>query len=208
MPAKPTKDSSICTDARLRLRTDLLLTDLANLMDDGILQFRTKWERFYGRDRYPNEVLLARRDELRMLWAKRFARLPVGFSLEDFRDTPGLPITERSEQLYSKWQICPGESLQQFICEYWLGLNPDSWVVSWGHGKKNIRANPRSLAAVLAWACVFHADRLHVCKNSGCAGPYFIASRRDQKFCTKECALPSQRAAKLKWWHDRRGKKV
>jgi len=100
------------------------------------------------------------------------------------------------------------EPLQRFICEHWLGLERNSWLVAWHQSEKRIRANPSSLPAVLAWACVYHANRLCICRNAECPAPYFIAARRDQKFCSNDCASPAKKAAKLKWWHANRGKTV
>ena len=46
-------------------------------------------------------------------------------------------------------------------------------------------------------------DRMRYCPNSECPAPYFIAIRRSQKYCSKICALPSQRKFKRRWWMDR-----
>lgn len=43
-------------------------------------------------------------------------------------------------------------------------------------------------------------SRAAVCQHAGCPGHYFFASRKNQKFCSPECALPAQRAFKRKWW--------
>jgi hypothetical protein len=203
MQAQSSKQSSISAQTRLIPETARLLTDLANLRDDGIGRFRKNWGKFYDPDRYVDEVLLDRRDELRMLWTKRFSR----FSPTDKRESIGVLVTNRSEHIYEIWKARPYEPLQQFICEHWLGLDRDSWLVYWGRMKKRIWANPRSLSAVLAWACVHHADYLSVCENSECSAPYYIATRCDQKFCSTECASPSQRASKLDWWRAHRSRK-
>jgi hypothetical protein len=55
------------------------------------------------------------------------------------------------------------------------------------------------------WAllfCMRSADRLRVCQNNECRAPYFIAQRRSQKYCSEQCAQPSQREFKRKWWAD------
>jgi hypothetical protein len=46
------------------------------------------------------------------------------------------------------------------------------------------------------------ADRMRVCGNSECPAPYFVASRRSQKYCTEVCAKPAQRAHKRAWWKE------
>jgi hypothetical protein len=43
------------------------------------------------------------------------------------------------------------------------------------------------------------------CQNPECAAPYFFAKRRTQRYCSKDCAEPAQRAFKINWW-KRKGK--
>ena len=44
------------------------------------------------------------------------------------------------------------------------------------------------------------AARARFCGNPNCPSPYFFGSRRTQKYCSEDCALPSQRASKAEWW--------
>lgn len=44
------------------------------------------------------------------------------------------------------------------------------------------------------------------CKNPDCAAPYFFAGRRNQKYCSEDCALLQQKAYKRRWWQQN-GKK-
>jgi hypothetical protein len=46
------------------------------------------------------------------------------------------------------------------------------------------------------------------CPNSDCPAPYFFASKKGQKYCSPECAKPSQREAKRRWWAENRAKKA
>jgi hypothetical protein len=46
------------------------------------------------------------------------------------------------------------------------------------------------------------ADRMRRCDNASCPAPYFIAERRNQKFCTEICAAPAQREQKATWWKE------
>jgi len=52
------------------------------------------------------------------------------------------------------------------------------------------------------------SDMLRVCQNNNCANPYFVATRKDQKFCNNYC---SQLVASRRWWKlhgsDRRKKR-
>ena len=47
-----------------------------------------------------------------------------------------------------------------------------------------------------------NVDLLRRCGNPDCKTmPYFFAERRSQKYCSEPCALPAQKAAKLRWWN-------
>lgn len=41
--------------------------------------------------------------------------------------------------------------------------------------------------------------RLRICANSGCFSPYFIARRKDQEYCSSDCA---GLIAKRRWWQE------
>jgi hypothetical protein len=38
------------------------------------------------------------------------------------------------------------------------------------------------------------------CRNEECPAPYFFAARRNQRYCSNDCALPAQREHKRQWW--------
>lgn len=61
--------------------------------------------------------------------------------------------------------------------------------------------------AIVMLEAIHSADRMRICGNPQCPAPYFIASRRSQKFCCDACALPAQREYKRKWWNEHRAKK-
>jgi hypothetical protein len=193
-----------------KLETGELLFDLANMRDDGVRGFRKTWNGLYRR--YSDRELLAYRGALRLLWQDA---APVDEAeLRDQLASPTLEevcagMTGPQERLFKAWLSGPyraGESLQQMLCEGWLRAEKDGLLVDWTPSRKRIRANPRSLPTVLAWACVHDAEHLGFCFNPGCPHPYFIVSRKDQRYCSPDCARPAKKAAKLKWWHEHRGK--
>lgn len=51
-----------------------------------------------------------------------------------------------------------------------------------------------------------NAERALHCPNPACMAPYFFATKKGQKYCSPECAAPSQRESKRKWWHENRAK--
>lgn len=53
----------------------------------------------------------------------------------------------------------------------------------------------RFLLALMEWA-----DLLKFCANEDCQARYFIATRRDQKYCCSDCAEAVDRASKRRWW--------
>jgi hypothetical protein len=46
------------------------------------------------------------------------------------------------------------------------------------------------------------ADLTKYCDNPDCNAPYFIASRRTQKYCSDVCSKPAQRENKRQWWAE------
>jgi hypothetical protein len=59
---------------------------------------------------------------------------------------------------------------------------------------------------------VFHLqrnlNRALYCPNPECANPFFFARDKGQRYCSDKCAEFGQRQAKLKWWHEHRGKQT
>jgi hypothetical protein len=50
------------------------------------------------------------------------------------------------------------------------------------------------------------ADKTRFCPNLKCQAPYFIATKKGQKFCSPECARPTLLASKRRYWNRRRTK--
>jgi hypothetical protein len=55
---------------------------------------------------------------------------------------------------------------------------------------------------ILLLEAIRSADRMRVCGSTECPAPYFIASRRSQRFCCDACSLPAQREYKRRWWNE------
>src|ERR1700733_6647720 len=99
--------------AESRATTRRLLCELANLRDDGITRFHQMWGRHYRK--YTNSELLMRRDELRMLWAKRASYLKKNFTEEDLENAIGVPITKRTAALYDVCELRYPDPLEQVV---------------------------------------------------------------------------------------------
>ncbi len=190
-----------------------VLVELANMRDDGITRFRKRWGQRFGHSIYhTNDQLLLRRDELRLLWREEsgiIMELAVGNGpqWEDGTPFPGIP--ERAADLHEHWLTEAGlhMTLGEYMCTHWLRQEGKLWwVIRWTPTDKRILAKSRSLSATVALGCMANADRMGYCRNPECPAPYFLAKRRDQKYCSDICATPAKKAAKLKWWHEHRGK--
>lgn len=220
--------------AKRRAARKELLLDLANLRDDGLAYFHKKWKHLY--ELYKDEDVFARRDELRLLWMKRlyqethrweemkdmYSKIPndepdesplrreLRRQWNESHHAVELPITDRNKKLYDEWDEL-GEGhlgpLEQYICDHWLSLKGVRFEVEWTVNRKVVGTTGRRLPPHLVLACLHLADRFGFCRNPSCPAPYILASRRDQLYCSDVCAGPAKKAAKLRWWHDNRGKK-
>lgn len=61
------------------------------------------------------------------------------------------------------------------------------------------------MGAVIHYFKTVIGDRAKHCLGPDCSAPYFIAPKRQQKYCSEICAGPANREAKRKWWHENRG---
>ena len=60
-----------------------------------------------------------------------------------------------------------------------------------------LELQPDDLLGALWLAFLGFSDRTRKCQNPTCSAPYFLASRRDQKFCNEQC---SRLVANRRWW--------
>jgi hypothetical protein len=64
-------------------------------------------------------------------------------------------------------------------------------------GGFQLELRPDDLLGALWLAFIEFSARTRKCRNPTCAAPYFLASRRDQKFCDEKC---SRLVANRRWW--------
>jgi hypothetical protein len=62
-----------------------------------------------------------------------------------------------------------------------------------------LELQPDDLLGALWLAFLGFSDRTGKCQNPTCETPYFLASRRDQKFCNEKC---SRLVANRRWWDE------
>lgn len=77
------------------------------------------------------------------------------------------------------------------------------FVESWASDEDLLREVPKigPFEAAVYWLQTNQKLTI-LCANAECPAPYFFRVEKGQKFCSPECANPSRRKAKLKWWND------
>jgi hypothetical protein len=69
---------------------------------------------------------------------------------------------------------------------------------SWDFLLKELKPRTRTERLILEFTR--WAELTRYCDNPDCPAPFFIAARRNQKYCTSKCAEPAQREFKREWW--------
>jgi hypothetical protein len=73
--------------------------------------------------------------------------------------------------------------------------------VTWSRRGFQLELQPDDLWRALSLAFIGFSDRMRKCQNPTCDAPYFLATRRDQRYCNEKCA---RLVANRKWW-DKHG---
>ena len=116
------------------------------------------------------------------------------------------------DQLRKVWTPEVPLKAKQRIVDIWLewrpglrGLRYQPWIVWLSTGR--LVPFPNSLHAQLVQGALEHARHFKICKNPDCAVRYFIARRKDQKYCERgDCTASAQRMYSLNYW-NKKGKK-
>jgi hypothetical protein len=77
------------------------------------------------------------------------------------------------------------------------GQSVRAFVVPGKNRTFELELRPSDLLGALWLALLGHSGRTRKCQNPTCFAPYFIPSRRDQKYCNEVC---SRLAANRRWW--------
>jgi hypothetical protein len=69
------------------------------------------------------------------------------------------------------------------------------------------RSEPPQIDPIEAAAFYLQEQVSHTkyCKNQECPAPFYIATKKGQKYCEPECAKPRQKESKRDWWRKNRG---
>ena len=198
---------------------EYFLVDLANLREDETARIK-KAHRWLSR-KLTIADLLTRRDELRILWEDQVRGAALGKLMrattqeqedeeQEWLDRLPSQITERTRLLYDECEIQRqqgrADALAPHVCRYWLRQGHPNWDVNWASKDRKILAIPRWFSGLLAFLAADFSDRMAFCRNPACSMPFFLTARKEQKYCSPNCSSPSKKAAKLRWWHENRGK--
>jgi hypothetical protein len=69
--------------------------------------------------------------------------------------------------------------------------------VKWSRRGFQLELQPDDLWRALSLAFIGFSDRMRKCQNPTCDAPYFLATRRDQRYCSEKCA---RLVANRTWW--------
>jgi len=123
------------------------------------------------------------------LWTKWFGRE----SKED--------LFELRDQVRRVWDRLTKLTDKNRILMKWLLPHGERPAILARFERAAILPNPFNLRAVLAFAIVERAAKLAHCYNPDCPVPYFVAKRKDQKYCERgDCTAYAQRQYALDWW--------
>ena len=147
--------------------------------DPTYRKFWEHWGRLYLRE--PTEELVRLPDDLGKVW------------------NPKTPTKEKQAVLDS-WMAWQPQGF--------AGIGYAPWKAEWG--KSEPSPDPHNLRAALALGVLDQWRRFAVCANTdeetGCRKRYFLKQRKNQLYCSEECAEPSQRKMKRESW-KKHGKK-
>jgi hypothetical protein len=174
---------------RIARGAPVFLREVANLRNDGFKRFRRRYSPFF--DRYKDTELYCLRDELRAVWTggKQKSPLVAIAWKKHLRSEPDSPLT-----------------IQELFCNRWLHRAHGGLLIFWDKRQRFIGPDPYELPALLAYSSHLCGDRLRVCRNRNCQARYFVAARRDQFYCSQDCAAPAIRESKRRSWDQHKGK--
>ncbi len=188
------------------------LVNLANTTDDGLPFFERRFGLHFKHEVPAHAV---------RLWM-------LNIEIENFEIEEDAPLDLGGEEMIRRYWLIPlrnairtiwslpdlrakqfgvHEILKQFLLRGDRRFRFTPAGESYSDAFSDSLGQPTPLEWILRELIAERAHHLaHVCRNDECANRYFFATRRDQKYCTEECAKPAQREAKLNWW-NRSGKK-
>lgn len=188
----------------------LLLTELANLGETSASLTRLQHSLKAKFNAEFNTVL----PELQ-LFREGYEALPEatqesGFGAETILEGLLIPLRNWLRRIWVNPNMRHKELLLLGLREYVRGLRQDLPrrvyriipVAYWGNPEQPEEPSP--LEQALIWL-LKSADKTRCCPHPDCPSPYFLAKRRNQRYCSEVCAQRGERELKQKWW-EKHGK--
>jgi hypothetical protein len=116
----------------------------------------------------------------------------------------GQDLARLRNALQRVWKPDTPLAEKEAILEAWLGWRPQGFAalvaVAWRVSLRHDELIPNGLRAALVLGVREQWRLFGYCANKDCRHPYFLRERKTQRYCSEECAGPSQREFKRNWW--------
>lgn len=151
------------------------------------------------------------------------AKEPLHEAFANMRDEPAAveafskkwgPAVMPEEEAHPDWNLKITLAFRETLRRAWRGDNAALEMLhrhlskSMAHvavvdGRIELRTRELWTAAFLLFAQDYHAGKTGCCGNPDCAAPYFLKTRKTQKFCEAgACVSYAQRQYAMKWWNE------
>lgn len=161
-------------------------------------QVRADTQRYHARRRKEILLALANMRDDGCAHFRRKLYFPNDPILKDSKT-----IWEYRNQLRKLWRREPDWNI---FLHHWVCICRErhlpTWVVpGWADGTQSVEPNFMVFPLALAIAAGEWMPKMVVCANPECPSPYFLKSRKTQRFCDRPaCIACGQREHKLNWW--------
>lgn len=145
--------------------------------------------------------------------------------LRRFPEIPSIPVAEImpavgrfllasrvAEYLRKAWDTANPRDFEWYLWKAQIEYEREAICAKHNEDKRSaiLEAEDPSPVITAVEAAIFYLrhnrNRALHCPNPECPAPYFFSSKKGQKYCSPECAKPSQRQSKRQWWIANRAK--
>jgi len=206
----------------LKTETGPTPEDFANLNDGDVAQLEKRWRRpIFANNTGNTDLVTSQRfltwtPEKPMRWKKEQeipwepGQEPTIKPDQEMHEFFSKPLNEQTQEVVLRFrdklrQAWSGDSAALGTIRLLAQANADLALSE--HGQVELIVNNLLGAASILFLRDIAAGRLGVCANPHCPSPFFVSSRRTQKFCdVAACMVYSHRLSAKKYWDRLRGK--
>ena len=167
--------------------------ELANLREDGVKRFQKRFDELLPRSNYVGVVVITGSAFDNKQTSRKVTE-------EEIRHTEEFRILKLRNFIRKIW-IEPDLRTKRYgVFLLWkFAIYPANWV------EEDIPSSlpPPSPFEQIIQVLIDDGGLTRYCGNSECLTPYFIASRRNQKYCSDACVVQAQREFKRQWWSEK-----